>query len=686
MKASPEQAPAPLPEHVAAMETALKLLHAVGRVAVDAPATEHDLAPLARAVERAISAVLDAYDVRRDPVEAIRDGIQACDEIESLLAAAARVDAGLADTVAWPRAARDWLRVPEQRFAALRLVAPPPREIVASRDEPTLQRLARATLPPRFDVAKPLAPKIVEKTLADDLAKLPPKDRIKALKEGAKKLREEAALRRDERERKREEARQAAKARDAEEPPPGYLKGRHVARTPQAFVRDKARELFEDVCAMGLQRTPQLGDYWRGSSVFDQRMLRDVDAIASLGGEGLAAVEPLVVDAPAKDPSRAFAIAMVLGCFEGRDALAAVERAIRFLGPTQAEVRGFAAAALKIAPHPEIGTVARRWLEDEDAGMRALGIEVLAHRGLATADELSRACRDAAEDVAASAFLGAALADVPELGALIEERAESKHGPLLTALGWATVLGSVSYPIDRLKKRLGGEDAASVLLPFALAADETDAPTLVEAFVGQPTRSLANALGYLGSPRSLPLLVDILEREAGPELHREVAFALQRITGAELYEDVGLAPEHVDVELPEAPPVPGDAPKLTRMTSDRRDKPSAGSPDRIKLPTIDPAVWRAYLETERVRFEGDRRMRRGQPYTPAASFVELDTYQITPAERRILYREIVVKTGKVVPFDPVDFVAVQERALSKLAAVAEKGSAVPGSWGKAARD
>ena len=87
------------------------------------------------------------------------------------------------------------------------------------------------------------------------------------------------------------------------------------------------------------------------------------------------------------------------------------------------------------------------------------------------------------------------------------------------------------------------------------------------------------------------------------------------------------------------------------------------------------------MVAEEERFQGERRMRRGQPYTPEQTWIELDSYQVTPAERRTLYREIVVKAGASLHFDPVDFVAQQEAALSALGSLCGKASSVPGAWG-----
>lgn len=675
---------APIPEHVQAMETALKLLHAAGAVLVEAPATSFDLAPLARLVERAITCVLDAYDLRRDPIAAVRDAMVACDEAQSQVDQAKAFDQGLSGVADWLRAARDWLLTPEQAFATIRKAPPVARDLLASHDRPQLHRVERPSIAPRLRVATPLPPKAQPKPpIAPELQALPAAERMKKLAEHSRQLREEAAQRRDARAQARAEKRKAPAEGPA--PLPGFTKERHAQLSPDAFIASKARELFEDVAAMGLQRTPLLGDFWRGSLVFDQRLLRDIDAFAALGPSALAHVEDLVFNTPAKDASAAFALGMILGSVEGRDALAAVERGLRFLGIGEKAIVLGICTALKLVPHPDLATMLRQWLKDDDRALRAAAIDVLAHRRLATPEELTLACQDPAEEVVASAILYAAYADVPSLSALIEQHKAAKTNQLREALAWAMVIGSVSYPLDRLREQLNGDLPEHVMLPIAIAGEEADAATLVDRFTAKPTRPTALALGFAGHPRAIGALLVALEGTGAPELKEACAFALQRITGAELYEEVEVPPENLDVESPDEPTLPGKSQPLVRLASDRRDRPSKGSPDKLTLPTTKPEAWRHFIANEGVAFEGTRRLRRGKPYTPVQSLQEIDTFQITPGERRILYREVVIKTGKAIAFDPCDFIVSQEAALGLMAPLCEKASSQPGAWGRALR-
>ena len=678
-----ETAPQSIPKHVQAMETSLRLIEAAARAAADAPATLADLRPLARALERAIGSTLDAYDLRREPTTALLDAMQACDDAVAALEEATKLDEAMSTVTPWVRAARQWLHVPHAAFASMRTPSPPARELVVALTVPTLHRVERPSLAPSVRVATPIEPPPLRKTLADELQELPPNERLPVLRARSKEMREAAARRRDE----ARAAREARMERRKEQPDvvPGFTPGPHARATPDEARQATARTLFEDVCAVGMQRTPLLGEHWRDTATYDERLLRDVDALAGLGPVALAELERLVVDSPAKDASRAFGIAFCLGCFEGRDALAAVERCIRLLGPSSPDTCAAAAMALKLAPHPDLATTLRAWLTDPEAGLRRVAIDVLCHRGLATPDEIGARCRDEAPEVAAIAFVAAGLAALPELSVLVEERAAPEDPELADAVAWASLLGGVSHAVERVKRAFdrGGRD--TLLLLVALAGERDDVADLVSRWERAPSRALASALGYGGHPASLGPLIDALEADTAPELKQEIAFALQRITGAEMYEDIDLPPEKLDVDDPPMPQVPDDAPPVKRLASDRRDRPSDGAPDRVRVPTQRAEAWRAFLNEEPSRWEGERRLRRGQPYTPALSFAELEGYQVTPAERRVLYRELILKTGRAVPFDPVDMVPVQELALKKLAPIVEKAGSAPGAWGRALR-
>jgi hypothetical protein len=669
-----------------ALAAAFVLLEDVGRALVAAPRSLADLRPIAREVAAAIGALADAADARRDPLDATRTAIVACDEARLGIEPALVHDPGLAEVKIWLERARGWLVVVERNFETRRAtVRPAPGLLAPSGPLPALHDVARASIAPVYAVAEPLEPPAPPRTIDPTL---PPKQRLVALKEASARLRQEAAQRRDERRATREARERTRSEAEATRMAPGLVPGVFSAKTDAEVRKERARDLMLEVAGMGAQRTPLLGDYWRSVTVFDRRMWNAVDAIAALGEDGVLAVEPLFWDLPAKDGPHVFGACFTLGCFAGRDTLLAIERIVRAATAADPSVLGDVVHALTLAPHDGLVALAEEWLTRDLATLRAAGVEILAHRGALSLERLVTLAGDADPLVATAALLGVtmhpdAARGAPGLSDAVERHADAKAAPLRAATAWATLLGGVAYPLDRLRKRLAAGELDAVAVPFALAADRSDCETLTKLLDGTPTRALIEALGYLGDPTTLPRLVALLEDEATPpEVVRATTFALQRITGAELYEEAELAPDLVDPEDPPDPPLPGQplASEPRRGGRDR-DPPSAGAKDSLRLPTSDPARWRAFLVENDVVFQGERRLRRGQPYTPERSLEELDTFQITPEERRTLHREIALKTGHTVPLHVGDFVVKQEAALRALGPICRKASSHPGAWG-----
>jgi len=126
-------------------------------------------------------------------------------------------------------------------------------------------------------------------------------------------------------------------------------------------------------------------------------------------------------------------------------------------------------------------------------------------------------------------------------------------------------------------------------------------------------------------------------------------------------------------------------PALARQVSDPRDMPSEGSTEKVTQPTIDSARWRSFWVERGGEYKPGLRYRRGNPYSAAVSCWELDALPLTPGERRLLQRELVVRTGQHVRFDPHDFVAVQEDALAEWAKLSRRHGSAAGSWARPLR-
>lgn len=678
---------ATLPPQLRALEAALRLLHATGDALGAIPATQLDLRGAARALERAVGATLDAYDLRRDPLAASRDALSAIDEARPVVRQAEGRIEGLEPIVTWLDRAHGWLLVAEDHYARFPAAGAPARALVVAGQVPELFRIDRTSITPRYRVADPLAPPPPPPEPVD--ASLPPAARVALVKERAERARSEARERQSARARARE-ARRLASEEPEVEPLPGFVKGSFAALSPEAFIEKRARELFEEVALCGVQRKPLLGDAWRDADTIDRRMLRAVDAFVGLGPVAIAALERLAIDTPAKDPSRGFALAFIAGCIEGRDGLAAVERVVRHLDPADPEVAELVGGALKLVPHPGLEPMLRAWLSDEDPAFGPIAIDVLGYRGLANEADFTAAFARSDAAMLVPALRWAALGPMEHrmlARGVVEALRETRDPKLAQAIAWAFVLGGLGAGVDEVARWLGGPNEAAVLLPMAVSGEREHALALVELVGRAPTEENLLALGFAGPAEALPVLVATLsKREVSPEAKLAAAFALQRITGYEPFEDVDLPPEKLDVEGPADPPgLPDDKPRLAKQLSDARDRPDDGAPDRMRLPSTRPHVWEAYLRQEGARYAKERRHRRGRPYTAAIVFEELDGYAVTPAERRLLHAELVVQTGEHLRFDPHDFVAVQEASLRAWAPIAHRASSQPGAYTRGRR-
>jgi hypothetical protein len=684
----PEPAPADGPPRwLLALESAHDLALRAGRALESAPPSGADLRPAARAIEDAIASIYAAIDVRDDRLLATRAAASDLDLAAKMLAPFASVDPALPLVQGWLAEARAALAVAEERFSRVAPESPPaPSPLRASKDVPTLHRLDRESISPVLRVAEPL------KSPPEAAPPPPPPASIAELRvamvevrRAADEARAERRARADERARVRAEKKAAAFAAENEEPPPGFARGRFVALTPEAQTAERARECFEEVAMIGIQRAPLLGDPWRVARVLEDRILAAIDAVAAIGSPALDCLEPLVLDAPAKDPSRGFALTMILGCIDGRDALGAVERVLHHLGPSDVETARHVGGALKLIPHPSLPLLLRGLLASTDPACRAIAVDVLAYRGLATVTELAAAASDPSPLVAAAALPALALA-LPEGAGTALEPARAHEDPVLREAAWLAMLyGNHPHVTEALTAELSGPRAHRAALPLAIAGNERDAAHLIDLLRAGPTPSLVTAVGWAGSPDAVPLLIDLLGHE-DPVIQLGAAYALDRLTGARLYDTVELPPEAIDVPDVEEPDV-GEpkGPSLSRLVSDSRDRPSEGAGDTATQPTVRADRWRAYWLNKGPSYRLTAKYRRGSPYTPTVSLWELDAWPVTPVERRWLQRELVVRTGQLVRFDPHDFVSVQEASLQRWAPVAQRMSGNAGSFARPMR-
>ncbi len=631
------------------------------------------LRPAADAIERAIAATFDAIDGRFERSQALTNALAEVDQAALALSGSPREGTGLDAVVEQLAAARAALGT-----SAARLAATPawpvitPAEVLASHATPRLHAIGRASLRPAIRV--PAAPPVA---IAPPVLRARPTT-FEELAAAVAEMEAEPTAEAPSLERVAPEPTPAAQA-PAEPPTPGY-----VAEMPRKLAeielrRERARECFEEAALAGAQRAPLPGDPWRSSLAFERRLFAAIDHLAILGPVAVAHLPTLFADAPVKDGMHAFALAACLGSFAGRDALGAVTWALLSSERTAEVCEGFA-EGLRLAPHDGMAAALRPLLDEPDPLVRALAVDVLGHRGMLRAEELARFARDLPR-VAAAALRH--LATTPPSAALqgsLDEAARHADPAVREAAWVAMVVSNHPYAGRVLAEgladpKLGG--AAAMLL--AIGGEEADARRLVDLLVaGSPAPAQVEAVGWSGAGFAVPRLLDLLEHE-DEALAGAAAAALERITGETIRETVMVPAEEIEVpDLPE-PSVPDlDDEPLGNKVSDPRDRPPEPALEKSERPSADAARWRAALALRPL--DPDRRWRRGQPFSPLVVLAELEGDGASPSERRALHRELVVRTGEVVRFDPRDLVAAQDEALRAYRPIAQRASSTAGRW------
>ncbi len=640
-----------------------------------------DISAVETPLRAAVVALYDAFDARRDGVEALQGVPLAFEEVRRVLLPGRSIEALSAASVAAGKAKEHTERaVADLSSRPAYGLSDNSSPLRGSGDVPRLHAIERKTLEPRLNLPAPPLPPPPPRE-----ARLPRPRTFEELRDTVSKMHE------------KNEARRAAAAQEAsllaeaddnvvtedESPkvPDGFSADAMPALDEVGFIRAQTRSLFEEVAMVGIQRAPLLGDPWRTALLLEQRMLRAIDAIVAMGPVAVAEVESLALDAPVKDGSRLFAATMILGSVRGRDALASAERVLFDYILVDPSCWSACADALKLAPHDMLPLSLRTLLSDEDPHLRAIGIDVLAYRGLATPEDLEAAIKDA-PIVAAAALPYAALATTP--GAMTASANARAHDDKdLNRAGWlASALGDPSGTAMALRDQIDDpthqRHRAHLL---ALVGDQNDAAKLLEAAKAAPSTALVDAVGWAGAVASIGPLIELVETASDDDIKLSAAFALERITGAGLYFDTEIEPEDVIVDEPPTPDV-GEPPELRLkvLTSDPRDLPPEPETETVLLPTTNGAIWRRWYGEHAAEWPLTSRYRRGQPYSPQVVLAELDRGRCTPFERRALGHELVIRTGQVVRSDVHDFVRIQETTLGDWAPAAERGSSTAGNW------
>ena len=269
--------------YVRAVEGALQSAHAALMQALsilERVEGEAEWQAIARGLERCFVALYDANDARREPLPSLTDAMAEAAAARAVLGD--RLDGSRATLAAGLDQARAALgRAHDEATQQPAGSGPADRPLRASEELPRLHTVARASLAPNIRVVGPPTPS------AEAYEPLPSPTTFEELETWGARSAEHVKAHLD---------KVLGGPADTEstpvapEPPSG----------PQRFVRTWARDCFEEIAMLGVQRRPLLDDDWRTSMELEQRMLWSLDAFVSLGSGALRSVEDLVLDAPPK--------------------------------------------------------------------------------------------------------------------------------------------------------------------------------------------------------------------------------------------------------------------------------------------------------------------------------------------------------------------------------------------------
>jgi hypothetical protein len=460
--------------------------------------------------------------------------------------------------------------------------------------------------------------------------------------------------------------------------PSGFSEDVLPALSHSEWVEFHTRDCLGDIVALLPQRTPQLGEAWAAADVIERRLVANLDAIASLGDEGYRAVEFASEHAVVVDSALCAGLALIAGSVASRDLLALCER-LMLTWETDEAMWQAMADAWKLAPSPWLGALLDRFIRSPDARKQAVALEVLGYRSWLTAKDVQRLL-EAKKAPLASVLPHLHHLSPPDrdswLRRLYAESAVPNGEP---ALWWASALNGYP-PLPAILEHAAPTDASGqAWLLLALYGERLHAEQMLAAFSQSPTPDLAFALGWAGLGGSIPVLIAALSSE-DPILKGVVAMALERITAAGLYEEVPIAPEQaMTPDVPE-PAVEPTSPSLASELGDPRDAPQEGSPDTIVMPAITQLTWAAYWQQNSARFVPANRYRCGLPASPTVFVDELEHALRTPGDRRLIHRELVMRTGRRVHFDPHQWVEEQRNSIEQWLQTARACPVPAGTW------
>jgi len=424
-------------------------------------------------------------------------------------------------------------------------------------------------------------------------------------------------------------------------------------------LRRVARDCLEDIAALRSLRKPIPTETWLDQAPFEQRLLDNIDAFVALGEAVLPSITLFHAEAPAPDPSRAFAVALTLGCIEGTDTADVAVSTMKQSAPE--EMGGFAEGFI-LAPSPAIDAELASLLDAPNPAHVAVALDVLGARGSLPADAPERVLsrRDPLLTRKLAEALGRALPKTKALTVLSNLLDEGPDDELFAAACTSLVRRGDANVRQRLRDTIRARTPSRITTAMrllALSGRHEDLPVLLDGLAVAPDDAVVGALGRFGHVESLGPLIALLD-SSDEAVALAAAEALDFITSAGLRETVQV-PWTPGIEPPDGSPPPMRA---------------------VPRPIGDRLVWERWHAQARRHFDPRVKMRRGLPFAPAMIVDELES-SAPPRRRAEAALELVIATNVGTRFSTTDWVGRQKQQLSELRAhVRSLASSAGGFW------
>jgi uncharacterized protein (TIGR02270 family) len=401
-----------------------------------------------------------------------------------------------------------------------------------------------------------------------------------------------------------------------------------MATSSKAFLVELYEEYLEEASFLyeqrrGLYNNPEVA--WKKIGEFENRLEAHLDGLV-VGGS--LALDVCKRRAEEGDFGELFAALSVLCRQNHRDLVLSI---LEKLDPEDAEKTSAAADALKYELPEVFFQDFVTLLDAGDPKLAPILARALGYRRVPCGPQLYSALRRCAAGALPEVIWAVGRVAYRPAHGLLLDYLRSEDEPVRAVA--AVALERIGEPaaIDYCLENVASSDWP--VLPLALAGGRREIAILTELAAKSASQDHLIALGVLGDPTAIPLLMDRLEQPAA-------ATAIECITGAGLYETVFI-PDDIDEEAL----FESEREQLKQgKPLDRGDgRPYGSVVTRISQKRED---WLDWWETNAARYVPGVRYRGGDPYSPTALSGMLASDNVPHRLRYFCSEELVTRYGQ----------------------------------------